>query len=173
MITIQNVAQTFQPTLSAQGVILQLCSLGSWFVVYLLSVVPSIHPHWQNIRRGGYIAAIVGLCILPWNLLKSSNNFTSYLSAYSVFLSSIAGVMVRVFLSSVAAFCWPSSFCVCPDNWILPDPQRTLPCFWLVWYSERWMVLVYVRFQFPVSGICFMFMFLSQAYSHSRRLWIC
>lgn len=48
----------------------------------------------QNIRRGGYIAAIVGLCMLPWNLLKSSNNFTTYLSAYSVFLSSIAGVMV-------------------------------------------------------------------------------
>lgn len=30
----------------------------------------------------------------PWNLLKSSNLFTSYLSAYSVFLSSIAGVMI-------------------------------------------------------------------------------
>ena len=49
----------------------------------------------QNIRRGGFIAAIVGICMLPWNLLKSSNNFSSYLSAYSVFLSSIAGVMVR------------------------------------------------------------------------------
>ncbi|CDO77085.1 hypothetical protein BN946_scf184473.g29 [Trametes cinnabarina] len=48
----------------------------------------------QNIRRGGYVAAIVGLCMLPWNLLKSSNSFTSYLSAYSVFLSSIAGVMI-------------------------------------------------------------------------------
>ena len=48
----------------------------------------------QNIRRGGYIAAIVGICILPWNFLKSSNEFTNYLSAYSVFLSSIAGVMV-------------------------------------------------------------------------------
>lgn len=30
----------------------------------------------------------------PWILLKSSNGFTSYPSAYSVFLSSIAGVMV-------------------------------------------------------------------------------
>ncbi|KAI0716451.1 permease for cytosine/purines, uracil, thiamine, allantoin-domain-containing protein [Earliella scabrosa] len=51
-------------------------------------------PRFINIRRGGYIAAIVGLCMLPWNLLKSSNSFTSYLSAYSVFLSSIAGVMI-------------------------------------------------------------------------------
>ena len=30
----------------------------------------------------------------PWNLLKDGATFTSYLSAYSVFLSSIAGVMV-------------------------------------------------------------------------------
>ncbi|KII87587.1 hypothetical protein PLICRDRAFT_640728 [Plicaturopsis crispa FD-325 SS-3] len=54
----------------------------------------SLFPRFINIRRGGYIAAIVGLCMLPWNLLKSSNSFTSYLSAYSVFLSSIAGVMI-------------------------------------------------------------------------------
>ncbi|KAJ7634856.1 permease for cytosine/purines, uracil, thiamine, allantoin-domain-containing protein [Roridomyces roridus] len=54
----------------------------------------ALFPRFINIRRGGYVAAIVGLCMMPWNLLKSSNNFTTYLSAYSVFLSSIAGVMV-------------------------------------------------------------------------------
>ncbi|KAI0729848.1 permease for cytosine/purines, uracil, thiamine, allantoin-domain-containing protein [Fomitopsis betulina] len=60
---------------------------GVWFIAAAFIIA-------QNIRRGGYIAAIVGLCMLPWNLLKSSNNFTTYLSAYSVFLSSIAGVMI-------------------------------------------------------------------------------
>lgn len=54
----------------------------------------SLFPRFINIRRGGYIAAIVGICMLPWNLLKSNNLFTTYLSAYSVFLSSIAGVMI-------------------------------------------------------------------------------
>ncbi|KAK0454055.1 permease for cytosine/purines, uracil, thiamine, allantoin-domain-containing protein [Desarmillaria tabescens] len=54
----------------------------------------ALFPRYINIRRGGYIAAIVGICMLPWNLLKDSNSFTSYLSAYSVFLSSIAGVMI-------------------------------------------------------------------------------
>jgi NCS1 family nucleobase:cation symporter-1 len=29
-----------------------------------------------------------------WNLLSTSNNFTTYLSAYSLFLSAIAGVMI-------------------------------------------------------------------------------
>ena len=51
-------------------------------------------PRYLNIRRGGYICAAVGLAMCPWNLLKSSNSFTTYLSAYSVFLSSIAGVMI-------------------------------------------------------------------------------
>ena len=30
----------------------------------------------------------------PWNLLKDSNSFTTYLSAYSVLLSSVAGVLI-------------------------------------------------------------------------------
>ncbi|KAL5350183.1 uracil permease [Pseudogymnoascus australis] len=51
-------------------------------------------PRYLTIRRGGYICAAVGFAMCPWNLLSSSNNFTTYLSAYSVFLSSIAGVML-------------------------------------------------------------------------------
>ncbi|KAF3042920.1 hypothetical protein E8E12_006758 [Didymella heteroderae] len=51
-------------------------------------------PRWISIRRGSYICALVGLVMCPWNLLSSTNSFTTYLSAYSVFLSSIAGVMI-------------------------------------------------------------------------------
>nr|POE47813.1 uracil permease [Quercus suber] len=51
-------------------------------------------PRYLNIRRGSYICAIIGLVMCPWNLLKTSNSFTTYLSAYSVFLSSIAGVII-------------------------------------------------------------------------------
>ncbi|KAK1773344.1 uracil permease [Copromyces sp. CBS 386.78] len=51
-------------------------------------------PRWINIRRGGYICAAVGLAMNPWTLLTDNNKFTTYLSAYSVFLSSIAGVIV-------------------------------------------------------------------------------
>ena len=51
-------------------------------------------PRWISIRRGSYVCALIGLVMCPWNLLKSTNSFTTYLSAYSVFLSSIAGVMI-------------------------------------------------------------------------------
>ncbi|KAG1736145.1 permease for cytosine/purines, uracil, thiamine, allantoin-domain-containing protein [Suillus paluster] len=54
----------------------------------------ALFPRFINIRRGGYISAIVGLVMCPWNLVSSSSRFTSYMTAYSVFLSAIAGVMV-------------------------------------------------------------------------------
>ncbi|KAF2260377.1 uracil permease-like protein [Lojkania enalia] len=54
----------------------------------------ALAPRFINIRRGGYVCALVGLVMCPWHLLSSANSFTTYLSAYSVFLSSIAGVMV-------------------------------------------------------------------------------
>jgi nucleobase:cation symporter-1, NCS1 family len=54
----------------------------------------ALMPRYINIRRGGYICAVVGLVICPWQFLTSASNFTTYLSAYSVFLSSIAGPMI-------------------------------------------------------------------------------
>ncbi|KAI1176021.1 permease for cytosine/purines, uracil, thiamine, allantoin-domain-containing protein [Nemania sp. FL0916] len=51
-------------------------------------------PRFLTIRRGGYLCAAIGLALCPYQFLSSSNNFQTYLSAYSVFLSSIAGVMV-------------------------------------------------------------------------------
>ncbi|KAI0159851.1 permease for cytosine/purines, uracil, thiamine, allantoin-domain-containing protein [Xylariaceae sp. FL1272] len=51
-------------------------------------------PKYINIRRGGYIAAVIGFALCPYQFLTTSSNFTTYLSAYSVFLCSIAGPMI-------------------------------------------------------------------------------
>ncbi|GMG40581.1 unnamed protein product [Ambrosiozyma monospora] len=54
----------------------------------------SLIPAYINIRRGGYICALVGFLIcVDYDFLSSSSKFTTYLSAYSVFLSAIAGVV--------------------------------------------------------------------------------
>ncbi|KAJ1563154.1 hypothetical protein HK405_012423 [Cladochytrium tenue] len=57
------------------------------------SDMTALLPRYISIRRGGFLCAIIALCMCPWTLLSSSNNFTTYLSAYSVFLSSISGVL--------------------------------------------------------------------------------
>lgn len=51
-------------------------------------------PRYINIRRGSLLCCAVGFAMCPWNLLKDSNNFATYLSAYSLFLSSISGTMM-------------------------------------------------------------------------------
>lgn len=48
-------------------------------------------PKFINIRRGGLFCAAIGFAICPWNLMTSSSRFATYLSAYAVFLSAIAG----------------------------------------------------------------------------------
>lgn len=55
--------------------------------------VTALMPRYLNIRRGLYLCALLALVVQPWNLLSSSSKFTTYLSAYSVFLSSIVGVI--------------------------------------------------------------------------------
>lgn len=50
-------------------------------------------PKYINIRRGSIFCAMMALCICPWNLLATSSKFTMALSAYAIFLSSIAGVV--------------------------------------------------------------------------------
>lgn len=50
-------------------------------------------PQYINIRRGGFIAAAVAFAICPWHFFSTSANFTTYLSAYAVFLSAITGVI--------------------------------------------------------------------------------
>lgn len=53
----------------------------------------SLLPKYINIRRGGFICAFIALCICPWQFFTSANTFTTYLSAYTVFLSAIAGTI--------------------------------------------------------------------------------
>ncbi len=83
--------------------------------------------------------------MLPWNLLKSSNSFTSYLSAYSVFLSSIAGVMVGPdrlsFPSAGRLLIRPFHL----DHRILLRSEGALPCCGPVQPSQRRVVLLHVR----------------------------
>ncbi|CUM67335.1 uncharacterized protein PRCAT00005028001 [Priceomyces carsonii] len=54
--------------------------------------VTAMLPRFMNIRRGGFLCAALALCICPWRLMESSSKFTTVLSAYAVFLSSICGV---------------------------------------------------------------------------------
>lgn len=50
-------------------------------------------PSYINIRRGAYIGLILSIAMCPWYLLSSASVFISVLSAYSVFLGPMVGIM--------------------------------------------------------------------------------
>lgn len=53
-----------------------------------------LFPSYINIRRGAYVGLILSIAMCPWQLLSSAATFISVLSAYSVFLGPMVGIMV-------------------------------------------------------------------------------
>ena len=56
--------------------------------------IAGLFPNFVNIRRGAYIGLIISIALCPWQLLSSAATFISVLSAYSVFLGPMAGIMI-------------------------------------------------------------------------------
>lgn len=51
-------------------------------------------PKYVNNRRGAYVCAVLGVCAVPWYIQYSAASFASFLNGYSLFLGSIAGIIV-------------------------------------------------------------------------------
>ncbi|KZT63321.1 putative allantoin permease [Daedalea quercina L-15889] len=56
--------------------------------------VAALWPKYINLRRGAYMVLLISLAVNPWQLLSSSSVFLEVLSAYSVFLSPMTGLLV-------------------------------------------------------------------------------
>jgi hypothetical protein len=52
-----------------------------------------LFPAFINIRRGAYVGLILSAAMCPWELLNAASTFISVLSAYSVFLGPMVGIM--------------------------------------------------------------------------------
>lgn len=58
------------------------------------SDLTALLPRYLSIRRGQILCGLIGLCICPWYFAASTSSFTNYLSAYSVLLAPILGVLL-------------------------------------------------------------------------------
>ncbi|KAI4727218.1 NCS1 nucleoside transporter family protein-like protein [Aureobasidium sp. EXF-10728] len=56
--------------------------------------IAGLFPSYINIRRGAYFALVISIALCPWQLLASASTFISVLSAYSVFLGPMSGIMI-------------------------------------------------------------------------------
>ena len=69
----------------------------------------SVAPKYLNARRGGYLLAIVGFAVCPWNYVNSASTFTTVLSAFGLFISPLIGMYMADF------------WIVRKKNWKVPD----------------------------------------------------
>ncbi|HEY5935059.1 MAG TPA: NCS1 family nucleobase:cation symporter-1 [Kofleriaceae bacterium] len=51
-------------------------------------------PKHINFKRGGLITGIVGVLMMPWELLKDANRYFEWLNGYSGALGAVAGVLI-------------------------------------------------------------------------------
>jgi len=56
--------------------------------------IAGLFPSYINIRRGAYIGLLLSIALCPLQLLSSASTYISVLSAYSVFLGPMCGIMI-------------------------------------------------------------------------------
>ena len=54
----------------------------------------TLFPRWLNIRRGMWVAYLLGVCICPWHILANASGFLTFLGGYSIFLGPFLGIFI-------------------------------------------------------------------------------
>lgn len=53
-----------------------------------------LFPKYLTIRRGQILCAVLGVCVLPWELLASASAFLSFLGSYNIFMAPLCAVII-------------------------------------------------------------------------------
>ncbi|KAL8768546.1 MAG: hypothetical protein Q9209_005231 [Squamulea sp. 1 TL-2023] len=54
----------------------------------------TLAPQYINIRRGSFIILVIGVAIVPWNLVNTASTFLTVLQGWSIFLAPMVGVLL-------------------------------------------------------------------------------
>lgn len=54
----------------------------------------SLFPKWLNFRTGAFLAAVVGILVMPWKLMENSGSIFTFLSIVGGILGPVTGVML-------------------------------------------------------------------------------
>lgn len=53
-----------------------------------------LFPKFLTIRRGQILCAVLGVCVVPWDLLASASAFLSFLGSYNIFMAPLCAVII-------------------------------------------------------------------------------
>ncbi|KAL4931643.1 permease for cytosine/purines, uracil, thiamine, allantoin-domain-containing protein [Aspergillus undulatus] len=62
--------------------------------IYCGMDLAGLWPKYLNIRRGGYVMAVIGIATRPWQLISTADKFLSVLSGFGVFMAPATGLML-------------------------------------------------------------------------------
>ncbi|KFA50073.1 hypothetical protein S40293_08597 [Stachybotrys chartarum IBT 40293] len=51
-------------------------------------------PRWLTIRRGQILCAILGVAVVPWQLIANAEAFLSFLGSYNIFMAPLCAVII-------------------------------------------------------------------------------
>ncbi|RDW85553.1 hypothetical protein BP5796_03878 [Coleophoma crateriformis] len=89
----------------------------------------TFYPRFLNIERGMYLAYILGVCIVPWKILKSASSFLAFLGGYSIFLGPFLGIFITDY------------FVIRKGNVYVKDLYETKGRYWY-WHGVSWRAVV-------------------------------
>ncbi|MFN2384287.1 MAG: NCS1 family nucleobase:cation symporter-1 [Gemmatimonadota bacterium] len=84
----------------------------------------NIAPRWISFRTGGLLTGVIGLLIMPWKLIESSEGYIfTWLIGYSALLGPVAGIMIA-------------------DYWVVRQTRLETAALYAeggrYWYSAGW-----------------------------------
>ncbi len=53
-----------------------------------------LFPRWLTIRRGQILCSILGVIVMPWELIASASAFLSFLGSYNIFMAPLCAVII-------------------------------------------------------------------------------
>ncbi|KAK6834346.1 hypothetical protein PG987_009040 [Apiospora arundinis] len=53
-----------------------------------------LFPRYMTIKRGQVLCAILGVAVVPWELLASAQAFLSFLGSYNIFMAPLCGIII-------------------------------------------------------------------------------
>lgn len=89
-----------------------------------------LFPRYLNIHRGCIVAAIIGAWVfVPWKIVATASNFSTFMGGYAIFLAPIAGI-------------------ICSDYWIVKKRKIDIPALYdpygryRYWYGINWRAML-------------------------------
>lgn len=90
-----------------------------------------LFPRYMTIKRGQVLCAILGVAVVPWELLASAQEFLSFLGSYNIFMAPLCGIIITDYVWAKAG------------NYHIPSAYNgTMSSAYWYWGGFNWIAVL-------------------------------